>query len=347
MLMPPIDNTNHGRLERSVLELDLAALVAERRNADPTQPYYPSPTSWAEQVLYFVLVDRFSDGDEQGSAPDPAGGARPTYLDNDGHPVAGGATPLFRYPTDASTADLAAWSAARRGYCCGTQRGLCGKLGYIKRLGATAVWVSPVLKQVAHTFDEQSNTPVPANNYHGYATQNFLDVEPSFGTRQDLRDLVTEAHRIGLRVILDIVVNHAGDVFQYRYHPDRYPPLDGDGQPMREHTGHQVMDPRWDGGPYAVQGYRDASGAAPLPFDTIDPVSFPHVWPDGAIWPVELQPASTFHRRGASATTITSPRRATGTSCAIGTSTTACSRITATTSRCSTPSRRALPSRPW
>ena len=75
--MPPIDNTSHDQLERSIRELDLAALVAARRSANPAQPYHPSPTAWADQVLYFVLVDRFSDGNEQGTAPDAAGAARP------------------------------------------------------------------------------------------------------------------------------------------------------------------------------------------------------------------------------------------------------------------------------
>ncbi len=177
-------------------------------------------------------------------------------------------------------------------------RGLHSKLGYIKRMGITALWISPVLKQVAHTFDEWTQQLVPANNYHGYATQNFLDVEPRFGTRQDLRNLVAEAHRLGLLVILDIVLNHAGDVFQYSYHPNRYPPLDANGQPPLDGAGYVPMDPRWDGRPYTVRGYRDASGAAVLPFGAIDQEAFPHAWPDAAIWPVELQAAETFHQRG-------------------------------------------------
>jgi glycosidase len=293
-----IDNTSHDRLERSVAELDLDALTADRRRSNPIQPYFPSPPAWADQVLYFALVDRFSDGNEHGTTVDSAGEMRPTYLDNDGRPVAGGATPLFRYPADENTADLAAWSAAGRTFCRGTLRALRGKLGYIKRMGVTALWVSPVLKQVAYTFDEGTQQFVAANNYHGYATQNFLDVEPSFGTRQDLRDLVSEAHRIGLLVILDIIINHAGDVFQYCHNPDRYPPADGNGHVAPDGATPAVMDPRWDGEPYAVQGYRDAFGVAVLPFEAINLAAFPGAWPNAAIWPLELQPASTFHRRG-------------------------------------------------
>jgi glycosidase len=243
-------------------------------------------------------VDRFADGNEQGTMSDTAGGMRPAYLDNDGNPVAGGATPPFCFPDDANTADLATWSAAGRRYCGGTLRGLRSKLGYIKRMGITALWISPVLKQVANTFDEWTRQLVPANNYHGYATQNFLDVEPRFGTRQDLRDLVAEAHRLGLLVILDIVLNHAGDVFQYSYNPTRYPPLNGYAQPALDGATYVPMDPRWDGHPYAVEGYRDASGAAALPFGAIDQATIPQAWPDAAVWPAELQPAETFHRRG-------------------------------------------------
>ena len=58
------------------------------------------------------------------------------------------------------------------------------------------------------------------------------------------------------------------------------------------------MDPRWDGNVYPVQGYRNAFGAAVLPLGTIDQLAFPDAWPNDAIWPVELQLASTFHRKG-------------------------------------------------
>ena len=296
--MPPIDDTSHNLLERSIADLDVEALIAARRAARPAQPYDPSPAAWADQVLYFLLVDRFSDGSECGTCPDAAGAHRNTYLDNDGNPVAGGLTPLFQFPADANTVPVNAWLANGRNFCSGKLSGLRSKLGYIKRLGATAVWVSPVLKQVAATFDEQHAQLVAANNYHGYATQNFLDVEPSFGTRQDLRDLVDEAHRLGLLVILDIVLNHAGDVFQYSYDANRYPLLDEHHQPIFDPFGHVVMDPRWDGNFYPVRAYRNVFGAAVLPFGTIDQVAFPNAWPNDAIWPVELQPASTFHRKG-------------------------------------------------
>src|SRR6266487_3720899 len=79
--MSPIDNRDHNLLERSIAELDIATLVNAKRVA---QPYYPSPPSWADQVLYFLMVDRFSDGDESGNFQDGAGVVHNCYLDNNG-----------------------------------------------------------------------------------------------------------------------------------------------------------------------------------------------------------------------------------------------------------------------
>ncbi|HEX5811301.1 MAG TPA: dienelactone hydrolase family protein, partial [Pseudonocardia sp.] len=160
-------------------------------------PATPSPSAWADEVLYFLLVDRFSDGREDG------------VRDLTGTVVAG-ATPPLR-PGDGggavqTDADAQAWRAAGVDWVGGTLDGVRSKLGYLARLGVTALWVSPVLTQAA---------PAPgavANNYHGYATQDFLSVDPRFGDADALRALVDDAHAAGMRVILDVVLNHAGDV---------------------------------------------------------------------------------------------------------------------------------------
>ncbi|MDD4881906.1 MAG: alpha-amylase family glycosyl hydrolase, partial [Gallionellaceae bacterium] len=248
------DNATHRQLERSLPEVDWTAL---RRPA-----YTPSPAAWEDQVLYFLMLDRFSDGREQG------------YRDNDGNPVATGATPLFRFPDDAYAADRAVWADAGDEWLGGTLMGLASKIGYLKRLGVTTLWVSPVFKQVAS--DEHS--------YHGYGIQNFLDVDPHFGSRQDLIDLVDTAHAHGIRVILDIILNHAGNVFGYQFNPDRYP------------DGHGGMDPRWDGAAYPVAGWRNAQGEANIPYTTVDPGS--SAWPDDAVWPAEMQAGATFTAKG-------------------------------------------------
>lgn len=230
---------------------------------------FPSPAAWEDEVLYFLMLDRFSDGREDG------------FRANDGTVVTGGATPLFQ-AQDAGNAvgnddDARAWRDAGSVFAGGTLRGLTTKLGYLKRLGITAIWLSPVLKQVASL-----------ETYHGYGVQDFLDVEPRFGTADDLRALVAEAHAHGVRVVLDIILNHTGDVFAYD--PDRYPEQDD--------AGNQWMDPRWDGRPYDVAGYRAADGRPTLPFAPVDLATHPDAWPDGAVWPAELQEPATFTRRG-------------------------------------------------
>jgi glycosidase len=231
--------------------------------------FFPSPDAWEDQVLYFLMLDRFSSGDERG------------YRGNDGQVVDTGAIARFE-PADAGNAvatdaDAAAWREAGGGWVGGTLAGLTGKLGYLARLGVTALWVSPVFKQVSFQ-----------PTYHGYGIQNYLDVDPHFGSAENLRELVRVAHEHGIRVILDIILNHSGNVFAYD--PDRYWTDDGHGG--------QFLDPRWDGRPYRVRGFRDARGEPTMPLGPVDLGAFPQAWPDGAVWPAELQDAATFTQHG-------------------------------------------------
>lgn len=239
--------------------------LSELTNRD----FFASPTHWEDQVLYFLLVDRFSDGNET------------DYLDADGNPVTSGSTRRFA-PADAGNAvsteaDARRWQAAGARWNGGHLRGLRGKLGYLRRLGVTAIWISPVFKQVGF---QQS--------YHGYGIQNFLEVDPNFGTKEDLRELVADAHEHGIYVVLDIILNHAGDVF--RYDADRY--LTKDNQ------GREFIEPRWDDKPYRVLGFHDAAGAPTLPFGEVDLNQHPNAWPDGAVWPAEFQAPETFTQKG-------------------------------------------------
>jgi len=88
------------------------------------------------------------------------------------------------------------------GFYGGTLKGVTAHLDYIAGLGCTSIWLSPVFEN-------------NAGAYHGYNTSNYLDVDPHFGTRQDLKDLVAAAHRLDMRVILDVVLNHSGDNWSY------------------------------------------------------------------------------------------------------------------------------------
>ena len=93
----------------------------------------------------------------------------------------------------------------------GTFNGVRDRLNYIKDLGAGAIWLSPVLK----------NRQSDRGTFHGYGIQDFLQPEPRFASapgkeEDELRALIDEAHALGLYVIFDIVLNHAGDVFGYK-----------------------------------------------------------------------------------------------------------------------------------
>ncbi|NOT55174.1 MAG: alpha-amylase, partial [Deltaproteobacteria bacterium] len=140
------------------------------------------------------------------------------------------------------------------------------------------LWISPIFKQVS--FQE---------TYHGYGVQNFLDVDPHFGTREDLKRMVATAHEQGLYVILDIILNHSGNVFGYE--PDRYWTQDSA-------SGRWFLDPRWDGNRYHVSGFHDRTGTPSIPFATTDLHAHASAWPDGAVWPVELQEPSSFTQKG-------------------------------------------------
>lgn len=182
------------------------------------QSYHASPVDWRDEILYFLLVDRFSDGQEHTrpllDRENPAA-ARP--------PLPNGET--WRW-------DRWAESGADR-WQGGNLQGVASKLDYLKSLGVTTIWLSPVFKQRGHL-----------DTYHGYGIQDFLDVDPRFGNRQHLVDLVAAAHQRGIRIILDIIFNHSGPNWiypqsewqpPYKHYPEHYKFgnwLDENGQPI-------------------------------------------------------------------------------------------------------------------
>lgn len=132
---------------------------------------FPSPQDWRDRWIYFLLVDRFSNPDRAPNAP---------------------------------------WDQPFGGFQGGTLEGVRQHLGYLQRLGAGAIWLSPVLQ----------NCQAQDGTYHGYGIQHFLQVDPRFASDKsdpdgELRRLVDEAHARGIYVIMDIVLHHAGDVFAY------------------------------------------------------------------------------------------------------------------------------------
>ncbi|MBE7218415.1 MAG: alpha-amylase [Caulobacteraceae bacterium] len=139
------------------------------------------------ELIYFVLPDRFADGDPSNDRGGAMGDRTVTGYD----------------PTSPGF------------YQGGDLAGLTQRLPYIQHLGATAIWVAPVFRNKW----VQGRPGHQSAGYHGYWITDFTDVDPHFGTRADFRRFVDAAHARGMKVILDIVINHTADVIKYRECP--------------------------------------------------------------------------------------------------------------------------------
>jgi glycosidase len=172
----------------------------------------PSPASWADEVVYQIQVDRFNDGDPSNN------GANVSDWQRD-----------HRYGDQRGLPDY---------HHGGDLQGIIDRLDYLAGLGVTTLWVTPVLKG--------------DRAYHGYCTSDFTQVDPAFGTAETLRTLAREAHQRGLRVVLDIVVNHLCS------RDTRY---DDAATPFRDWAYGQCVDDlnwrRWHGGQGSIRGQRE------------------------------------------------------------------------------------------
>ena len=199
---------------------------ASRLQFIPQHEPFPSPRDWRDQFIYFLLVDRFDDN--------------------------GDGTPMYDPATVRRDRDASGGSTFQGGNLKGATR----RLDYIRGLGCTAIWLSPVLKNRIEKDD----------SYHGYAIQDFLDVDPRFGTLSDLQELVRQAHARDMYVIMDVVINHTGDNWAYP-------------------------------GDFPYYYWREAQ--SPFPFGhwrEADPT--PGFQPDDAVWPSEFQSPDCYKRRG-------------------------------------------------
>src|SRR5882724_7158344 len=120
-------------VEKSLAELDFTALTANRT-------FFPSPQHWEDEVIYFLMLDRFSDGRED------------QFRDNHDNIVTTGETPPFTAGDNGNAtrteADAAVWREAGTKFVGGNLAGVESKLGYLKRMGVTVLWISPLFRQV-------------------------------------------------------------------------------------------------------------------------------------------------------------------------------------------------------
>jgi len=221
------------------------------------QSPFPSPPDWRDCWIYFLMTDRFNNPNQAPKAP---------------------------------------WDQKFNFRQGGTFEGVRQQLPYLQQLGVGAIWISPVVK---NSKPEQSGFEY---TYPGYNAQDFLNIDERFasdGTRataeRELAALVDEAHARGIYVVLDIVLNHAGRVFDYVY---------GGGVTSSFTDAGLLNDPsrpepaiQWINGLGSPQSNWQDNLPAPATLS-----------PDDAVWPTDLQRKEFFRRRGNKVSDTPGPR---------------------------------------
>lgn len=218
--------------------------------ASPVAPLTTHVGDWRDEVLYQVMTDRFANGDPSNDTIDGIG------------PIDG---------------DFSRWQG-------GDWRGIAQRLDYVEGLGASTIWISPIVQNVARMD--------VADGYHGYWASDFTTLEPRFGSEDDLRALIEATHARGMHVLIDVVTNHTGRVFFYD--------LDGDG----------VLDEGETQPPYRAEGY-DVPLVFTEParlFQPLAAIDEGDASRERAPGVLELD-ALHFHRRGYGSLTIPEQRR--------------------------------------
>lgn len=128
--------------------------------------------SWDESRVYFIVTDRFNDGDASNNGTLETG-----------------------YNKDKIEA-----------YHGGDLKGITQKLSYLQELGINTIWITPIVDNV----DQIVNADLMQTGYHGYWAKDFTKLDEHLGTTEDLDELLDEAHKHGIKVMVDIVVNHSG-----------------------------------------------------------------------------------------------------------------------------------------
>jgi alpha-amylase len=161
----------------SALAVAMMLALGSASAATPTVPANGKPFTWQNATVYFLLTDRFNNGNP---ANDHAYGRK----------------------DDAAVA---------RGFMGGDLAGVTAKIkeGYFDDLGVDAIWITPPVEQIHGSTDEGTGK---SYGFHGYWARDFTAVDANLGTEQDVRELVEAAHARGIRVLLDVVMNHTGPV---------------------------------------------------------------------------------------------------------------------------------------
>jgi glycosidase len=174
-------------LSTTAVQLTVVATDSAGATTATSQAYVQSATppppafSWSNATVYFAITDRFNNGDTS----------------ND--------TSYGRVKVDASGYDVGTFHG-------GDLKGLLQKVndGYFTNLGVNAIWFSEPYEQIHGWVGGGSLGRFAQYAYHGYYVLDYTNIDANFGTKDDLKAFVDAAHAKGIRVVMDVVVNHAG-----------------------------------------------------------------------------------------------------------------------------------------
>jgi len=167
--LPIVVTDQYGNEYTTSVQVEVTA--RNKKNADDFD--------WDESVIYFMVTDRFFDGNESNNT---ASGAQTYGKDNAGL------------------------------YHGGDFAGITQKLDYLEDLGINTIWITPIVENIPGvTVTDTGKEDVPYNAaYHGYWASDFTKLNPTLGTEEEFQTLIDQAHNRGIRIMVDIVVNHAG-----------------------------------------------------------------------------------------------------------------------------------------
>ncbi|WP_409252063.1 pullulanase [Bacillus sp. SCS-153A] len=131
---------------------------------------------WDESVIYFMLTDRFFDGDSSNNDP---------------------------YGIGYDTSKMGTYQG-------GDFKGITQKLDYLDELGINTLWISPIVDNIDYDVRYNEEPGTPYYGYHGYWADNFGQLNPHFGSMADFHELIDEAHNRGIKIMVDVVLNHTG-----------------------------------------------------------------------------------------------------------------------------------------
>jgi glycosidase len=212
-----------------------------------------------DQDFYFVMGDRFANGDPSNDEGGLTGDKNVTGFDPTG-----------------------------KGYYNGGDLvGLQSKLDYIQGLGTDAIWLTPIFKNKAVQLEDG-----PSAGYHGYWITDFTRVDPHLGTNADLADLVDAAHARGMKVFFDIITNHTADVIGYEQ-GDRTAYVSKDARPYTDADGNAFDDRDFAGGAESPDQFPALDAATSFPYvPVLDPDE------EDLKVPAWLNDVRNYHNRG-------------------------------------------------